>query len=167
MVARKRYPVKALYKTPKFRLIAAILIVGLLALITLELTGVTHVIRKQKPTSSTIPSTTPVTTSDKAGSQASKPDQPTSQQNSPTTDKTNAPASSNNEQLISPYGTFVSNHKSTLSGGTAEQSVCITTPGASCSITFTNSGGDTKILQAQTADNNGTVYWNWDVKTAG
>jgi hypothetical protein len=71
--------------------------------------------------------------------------------------------------LITPYGTFVSNHKPSLSGNSApssEVSVCITTPGASCTIVFTKEGV-TKQLEAKTADSSGSVYWEWDVKEAG
>jgi hypothetical protein len=71
--------------------------------------------------------------------------------------------------LLSPSGNFVSNHHPNLGGSpapSAEQSVCNSTPGATCRIVFTK-GDITKTLAAQTTDNNGATYWNWDVKDAG
>lgn len=66
--------------------------------------------------------------------------------------------------LIAPYGTFVSNHRPGQNGSpTTEQSVCTTTPGASCNITFTNSAGVVKSLGAQTVGSSGSAYWNWNV----
>jgi len=69
--------------------------------------------------------------------------------------------------LLAPYGNFVSNHNLGNGRPTTEQSVCNTTPGASCYIKFTKSDGSVKTLAAQTTDNNGTTIWNWDVKDAG
>ena len=68
-----------------------------------------------------------------------------------------------------PTGTFVSNHRPSLSGTTTpskEQSACTTVPGATCYIKFTKDGV-VKTLPVQTADNNGSVIWNWDVAQAG
>ena len=85
----------------------------------------------------------------------------------------NSTASSGNlnSTLVTPYGTFVSNHKPSLRNSvspSSEESVCITTPGASCTIIFTNVKDNTnKKLDAKLADNKGTVYWSWDVKEAG
>ncbi len=72
-------------------------------------------------------------------------------------------------ELKTPSGSFVSNHRPSLSGSSApstEQSVCNTTPGASCEITF-KKGGETKSLMPQPADSEGNVYWSWDVQQAG
>lgn len=68
---------------------------------------------------------------------------------------------------IVPYGDFVSNHNPSLSGNLSnEESVCNTTPGATCYIEFTQ-GGIIKKLPVETADSNGTVYWSWNVNTSG
>lgn len=68
-----------------------------------------------------------------------------------------------------PSGSFVSNHRPSLSSSDLknEASTCTTIPGATCKIVFTKSDGSTKELTAQKAGNNGTVLWNWDVKSAG
>lgn len=68
-----------------------------------------------------------------------------------------------------PSGTFVSNHKPNLGGSPApssEQSVCNTTPGATCYIEF-KQGSIVKKLDSRVADSSGSVIWSWDVKQAG
>lgn len=93
--------------------------------------------------------------------------QSTSGGNVSSVDKSNS--SSNSINLITPYGTFVSNHKPSLSGTSSpssEQSVCNTSQGVSCYIEFIM-GSTIKQLPTQTTDNNGSAYWTWDVKKAG
>jgi hypothetical protein len=72
--------------------------------------------------------------------------------------------------LIAPSGSFVSNHHPNLSGSPAPNtvtSVCNTTPGASCQITFTMDSV-TKSLPSQTADSGGSTYWtNWKLQGVG
>lgn len=89
-----------------------------------------------------------------------------SQPGNSTNDTAAAPAS--NVQLIKPFGTLVSNHKPGQNGSPLEEgSVCNTTPGASCSITFTKDGV-TKSLPAKTADGAGAAYWSsWTPQSVG
>ena len=71
--------------------------------------------------------------------------------------------------LQTPSGDFVSNHHPNLSGSPAPNtisSVCNTTPGASCKITFTQ-GEQVKALPSQTIDGNGSTYWNWKLQDVG
>jgi cytoskeletal protein RodZ len=71
--------------------------------------------------------------------------------------------------LTAPQGNFVSNHHPNLDGSPApntEQSVCNTTPGASCQISFTKDGV-TKTLPAQTTDSGGAAYWRWKLQDIG
>ena len=66
--------------------------------------------------------------------------------------------------LIAPTGSFVSNHTPGQNGSpTTEQSVCNTTSGATCNISFTNDEGITKNLGVKTTDSNGSAYWQWDI----
>jgi hypothetical protein len=67
-----------------------------------------------------------------------------------------------------PYGTFVSNHRPGQNGSPMEEaSVCNTTPGIVCVITFTKDGV-VKTLPSKTADNDGTVYWSsWTPQNMG
>jgi hypothetical protein len=67
--------------------------------------------------------------------------------------------------LMTPASTgLVSNHRTNVAG--QEQSVCITSPGASCYIEFTKNGV-TKALAAQTTDRAGAAYWTWDIGKSG
>lgn len=73
----------------------------------------------------------------------------------------------NTTSLVAPYGSFVSNHKPGQNGSDlTELSQCITTPGASCRITFTLDG-ITKTLANQTVDSSGSTFWEWNVNDAG
>lgn len=84
-------------------------------------------------------------------------------------DNTNGSTSNSNAQLIKPTGNFVSDHHPNLSGSPAPNtmtSVCTTTPGASCQISFIN-GTITKTLPGQTTDAGGSAYWNWKLQDLG
>lgn len=73
--------------------------------------------------------------------------------------------------LITPSGSFVSDHHPNLSGTDGRdqmQSVCNTSAGAKCQVTFTNNtSGVTASLPAQTADRGGAVFWSWKLKDIG
>ncbi len=65
-----------------------------------------------------------------------------------------------NTSVKTPYGTFVSNHYPGKNGAPLNiDSVCITTPGASCTIKFTRSG-ISKSLSSQKVNSDGYAYWN-------
>lgn len=71
--------------------------------------------------------------------------------------------------LTAPTGDFVSNHHPNLDGDPAPSaitSVCTTTPGAKCQITFTKDG-ITKSLPNETTDRGGSAYWNWKLSDIG
>lgn len=71
--------------------------------------------------------------------------------------------------LTPPSGTFVSNHRPSLSGSDLlkhEESVCNTAPGATCYILFMKDG-IVKQLDPQTADSSGSTSWSWDIGQAG
>ncbi len=69
-------------------------------------------------------------------------------------------------ELITPSGNFVSNHHPSLNNSPSLQSVCVTTPGATCHITFTKDGV-VKALSTETADRGGAVYWTWKLQDIG
>ena len=74
-----------------------------------------------------------------------------------------------NKKLVTPSGDFVSNHEPNLDGTPAPntlESVCVTTPGASCSVSF-EQNGIIKTLPAQTTDAEGAAYWNWKLRDYG
>jgi hypothetical protein len=102
--------------------------------------------------------TTPRPTTDKGQTEAPVP----------ATEDPNATVNPDNLPVTKPSGSFVSNHKPGQNGSpTEESSVCLTTPGASCTITFTMNN-TTKSLPAQTADSSGTAYWaSWTPASVG
>ena len=83
-------------------------------------------------------------------------------------DPTPTPATTPNETVTpnTPVGTFVSNHRPNLSGSPAPNtmnSTCSTTPGAKCTIQFSN-GSSTLSLPEKTTDGNGNVSWDWKLQ---
>jgi hypothetical protein len=154
-------------------IIAAVVLVGGV-LAALELTDATYLFHDRKAVSGVIPSK-----SDKKDSSENKNDNNNIEGN----EQTPAPSQENPKQgdtptspppagapPITPTGNFVSNHHPNLDGAPAlssVQSVCNTTAGAECFISFTNPAGIVKTLPVQKTDSNGATYWNWDVRQAG
>jgi hypothetical protein len=76
---------------------------------------------------------------------------------------------SNNVTLEKPNGSFVSNYNPVLesvSGRNVMNSVCNTTPGATCKITFTKDN-IVKSLDARVTDKGGSAYWTWTLQDIG
>jgi hypothetical protein len=95
---------------------------------------------------------------DKAGGSSTTSDTPSSE-------KTPDASAS----LVAPAGNFVSNHHPNLGGSPAPNtmtSVCNTSPGASCQISFTQDG-TTKSLPAQVTDAGGATFWDWKLQDVG
>jgi cytoskeletal protein RodZ len=70
------------------------------------------------------------------------------------------------EKLQITDGNFVSNHRPHMDE--AEQSSCITNPGATCQIIFTAADGTIKTLPVQKTDVGGGAYWNrWAPSSIG
>lgn len=135
-------------------------------LFLLEVTDTTHIFHKEKlpvvtaseatkgvPRSTAPSTTTKDTGSNKSDNQA-RPDTP------PVT-----------KTVTAPTGDFVSNHHPNLSGSPAPNtmtSVCTTTVGIDCKITFTNvSSGAIKSLPNHQTDAGGTAYWDWKLQDIG
>jgi cytoskeletal protein RodZ len=81
----------------------------------------------------------------------------------------NSSPNASSVSLVTPYGSFVSNHHPNLSGSPAPNSLtstCSTSAGASCQITFTNDGL-TKTLPAQVTNSSGYTYWSWTLQSIG
>jgi cytoskeletal protein RodZ len=140
-------------------------------LVVIVLCGAIFILAKQIFNSTTtIPSTTPSQSKQKQTETGTLDKQNNSSSGS-STDKSNDKTgpSTSTAVLLAPSGSFVSNHRPSMSSNgspSSEQSVCNTTPGASCEIQFTK-GTETKKLAAQTVDSNGSTYWNWDINSAG
>ena len=145
--------------------LAALAIILFVVLITiLELTNTTHFFHENK----VITSANSLTKGESA--QNSNKHTPVTGvnnlTNTTTSNNAKSAAGTNSTYLITPSGNFVSNHHPNLSGSPAPNlisSVCTTTPGATCTINFTQDG-ITKSLATETADSSGTVYWTWKLQ---
>ncbi|HEU4984308.1 MAG TPA: hypothetical protein VFT58_01600 [Nitrososphaera sp.] len=167
---KRQYKEKNWYLRPLPLILSAV--VALVAVTAiLEITNTTHFFHKRKAVSSTIPASKS-TGSGTADGSKSDDSQSASDENTtsqpPTSDKSTAPPTSGAE-LLAPSGNFVSNHRPSLGetpSSSTEESICTTTPGAFCTITF-KKDGVTKTLESLQTDGSGTVIWQWDVKSAG
>lgn len=151
-----------------------LILIVLVALITvtsvLEMTNTTHFFHKRKAVSSTIPASTSTgsNTADTSKSDSESISDNSTASQPPVSDKAIVPPTSGDE-LLAPSGSFVSNHRPSLGGtpsSSTEESICTTTPGAFCTITF-KKDGITKTLESLQTDSSGTAIWNWDIKSAG
>lgn len=157
--------------------VAAVLLILVAVVAALELTNTTHFFHAKTAVSGKIPvissGKTPASTSKNTTSQTPATSKTTTTSPTNTTntvDKSSGTGQGTNQPstLQTPFGSFVSNHSANLSGSPSqEQSFCITSPGASCTMTFTNDSGIVKTLPGQTADSSGNVSWVWDVNSAG
>ena len=154
---------KRLFRTRSAK-IAGFITLILILLAILEITDVTHFFHK-----SPVPPVIPVNTAQPSQQSSVQPSPPPSDKTTSKTDETNnsdAVKPPNNLPLTTPYGEFVSNHHPGADGSpTTENSVCNTTPGASCYIKFVN-GAAVTGLPPKTTNNDGVASWNWDIKEA-
>lgn len=152
----------------------ALLLIGGLCVVYRE----THLFRKQSNTTLTADTYTkgqPTSTGSTAGQSTSSKGSsiqntvPPSEVGGSKDNTSSGNSSNSNTQLIKPTGNFVSDHHPNLSGSPAPNtmtSVCTTTPGATCQISFIN-GTITKTLPDQTTDAGGSAYWNWKLQDLG
>ncbi len=129
-----------------------------------------YILTKPNKGSGVIPSNSPQATTSLSSAKQSVPaaisSTTDSSPSSSSSAKANQPNTTSSTDLKEPFGTFISNHHPGGINPTAIASVCNTTPGANCYLKFTK-GDVVKTLPEQTADTNGSTFWNWDVKTAG
>ena len=157
------YQQKLATKTSKRRVALGIITAMVLfggVITTLELTNTTHFFHDSIITAPVTPNRT--------GGQETKGERDLTPQET-TKDKNDEPSSGTSDEFKEPSGSFVSNHRPNLSGTPAPntvQSVCVTTPGATCTITFTKDGV-TKSLPPQATDRGGASYWTWKLQDIG
>ena len=139
-------------------------IVGILAV--LEATNTTHFFRHKTAIVHTSGSQDtkgePISSQSGSKTSASSSANDSSQVGS---DKNNIIAPNSAALLVPSSGGLVSNHHPSLSGAPDQKtisSVCTTTPGASCTISFTKDGVTKSPLDAETTDVGGSAYWMWD-----
>lgn len=162
---------------PLYMAVATVVLIALVVT-GLEVTNTTHIfhsapLAKKIVISTTSPKKTTTTTTTPATSNTS-PNIPVPA-TTPTSSKDTVDGSSSTPAttttttttaaLMAPEGTFVSNHEPDISGNpypNTEASVCTTTPGATCGMTFTM-GDITRTLPTQTVDGSGSTSWSWSV----
>jgi cytoskeletal protein RodZ len=115
------------------------------------------------PATNTVPSSNASNNSaTNTSNTTSTPDKTTPPAGGYTSSSSSGPNNGSGQPPQTPTGPFVSNHGSNVSAS-SENSVCNTTPGATCYIEFTN-GNSTLQLETGTANSNGAVFWqNWNV----
>ncbi|HET8669082.1 MAG TPA: hypothetical protein VFM05_00200 [Candidatus Saccharimonadales bacterium] len=154
----------------RFVIITASLVLLLAAgIAALELTDTTTFFHDRYPNYETAPNSSKRTggsnTKGESNDNANKEPAPSDQ----TTDNKDSGAASTSTELLVPSGTFVSNHRPNLDNDPRPntiQSVCVTTPGASCTILF-KKGSTIKQLPVQTTDKEGAAYWTWTLQDIG
>ena len=138
-------------------------IVLLVLIIAMVVSGLVISSSHRKAVSGTIKTTDTPSNPNSTSSNGSSGVNTTTPQKSSSVNQSNM----NNSNLIAPYGSFVSNHKPGQNGSNlTELSQCITTPGATCYIKFTQNGV-VKTLQGKNADSTGSIFWEWNVNDAG
>jgi len=143
------------------RLAGLILLVVIVAASVLELTNTTYIFHK-KPVSTEQAASSANTSVNKGEPTATAP--VASTPSVPNSTKTGGTATASGVAPKQPYGNFVSSHSIPMSSGAT--SVCNTSPGATCTITFMKDSVS-KSLVVTTTNGDGTAYWNWTPQLAG
>lgn len=145
-------------KTPRVAILGLLILCAITAV--LELTNTTHFFHAKKAVSG------PIKTIN-APSQTASSNATSSTNQTPSDKSSSASQSSTGSSLAAPYGSFVSNHRPGQNGANmTELSQCITTPGATCYIKFTQDDV-VKTLPEKTADASGSMFWEWSINDAG
>lgn len=147
----------------KLLIAIALILIAAATVLVLELTNTTYLFHKKNLV------TQPVTPN-RTGGQNTKGEtgQTSGDQTPASTDGHNTKDNdtTQNTEFDAPTGNFVSNHSPNLSGQPAPntiQSVCVTSPGATCTISFSKDGV-TKSLPVQGTDKEGAAYWSWQLQ---
>lgn len=160
-MANKKRSRKALYKSPIFYVVVLVLIAAVVVVILITHKPAKHVTASFY-TKGDVPISKSDGTSDVNGNSTNS--------SSSSAKDTSGSSTTSNTYLQAPAGDFVSDHHPNLSGSPAPNtltSVCSTTPGATCYITFTQ-GSTVKSLTKQIADAGGGVYWsNYSLQSVG
>lgn len=152
-------------KNPRI-LVPLLLILVVAVLLVLELTNTTYLFHKKVAVSSTIPATTNETSASNDTDKSSSQGSATSTNNSTQNNEKIVSTPSSGSDLLAPSGSFASSHRPSLKNSPGMESICITTPGATCTIIFTLDNA-VKTLDSKKTDDTGAVVWNWNLNEAG
>ena len=164
---KKRWLAKRSLKTTA----PVVLVVGILLFTALELTNAIDFINKSEPADSSsanaenIPNTNDSTESSTPVPSGSNENGAGSSNESEGAPKSAAQPSSGQPPKSPDQSTYVSNHEPN-SKADMLQSVCVTSPGAVCTISFSRNGL-IRSLPSTTADSYGSVYWTWSPQERG
>ncbi len=138
----------------------------LLVVLALAVATATFVVLRHRNNATTVPASTSSSngSSTPVDTKGSQPSTTTDKGTTPTSPPATTPPPISTDPPKKPYGNFVSNHAPHLAD--AEQSTCITSPGATCNISFSKDG-ITKSLGDKKTDSDGTAYWSWNVGSTG
>lgn len=154
------------YKKPFFVVPALIiLLAGVVA--GLEITDTTEFFHTADRSLATQPTTQNRTAGPETKGETDKPADPPKTDSPKEGDASEEPPVT--QELKVPSGNFVSNHRPNLSGQPSPsqiQSVCITTPGATCTIVFIKNN-EKRELPPQKTDGEGAAYWTWKLQDIG
>lgn len=126
--------------------------------------------KSSSKTTSTTPGTN-FTTNSKTGNQSTKGEAPTPIQPTPSSKGIGSETGGNGTSSAAPTtptGNFVNTHQPSLT--TQMFSSCVTTVGATCQVTFTNTSTGAVVpvsSQPQLVDSSGSAYWSWTPKQIG
>jgi len=154
-------------KPNKARIIAFIIVVALVVLGVGTVLALHHGAKKQGVINSPAKPATTASQNTKGEPAPSTPAQP-----EPTTQPGDNKSNEGGGQTADPSTPLQDPANSSFAGnhhpGPTEtvQSVCNTSPGASCTISFTKDGA-TKSLPTQTTDRGGATYWTWSPQGLG
>lgn len=142
---------------------------AIILLLVVVLLGVVVSIVLLRPTTKNTDVKTIPETSNKTNSSTKSTSSATSDTQPKSTDsvkESSASQTNTSSALIPPFGSFVSNHYPGQNGSdNKELSQCNTSPGASCYIKFTQ-GATIRTLPVKTADQSGSIYWEWNIADA-
>ncbi|HEV7454723.1 MAG TPA: hypothetical protein VGO07_05690 [Candidatus Saccharimonadales bacterium] len=134
--------------------------------VILEKTNTINLVHKRVPPAQTATQDTKGEPQQPAANQSGASTTPANQ-NNPGDDKSTAAQPAASTPPKDPTGDFVSNYQPTLTAPrNLIESVCTTTPGAQCRISFTKDN-TTKQLDPMTADKGGSAYWTWKLQDVG
>ena len=141
--------------------LAAALALAAVVFAGLELTNTTDLLHGSDSAQNSGPNT-PKYQPNSQGSGSNNPPQSSDTEKNPSA-KSSTPASTGAQLEISDRTTFASSHQAYMA--TNEQSVCVTNPGATCTIKFTKDGV-IKALPIKVADSSGSAEWFWTPTSA-
>lgn len=147
-------------------IVLSLCLVIVISMALLEFTNVTHFFHTQPVIFKPTPTTGGASAGNQKGEAADNTNATGSASAQP--NDTNKGNTTPATVLIAPTGNFVSNHHpGQNSSSLIETSVCNTTSGAKCQISFTMNGA-VHSLSAETTDAGGSAYWNdWTPQSIG